>query len=38
LIKIVVWVATGFFVGMLFSPLVSEMVVRLSTPSASGLP
>ncbi|HEX2437007.1 MAG TPA: hypothetical protein VHT71_01785 [Methylomirabilota bacterium] len=38
LIKVAIWVATAFFVGMLFSPLVSEMLVRLSTPISSGLP
>jgi hypothetical protein len=38
LIKVAVWVATAFFVGMLFSPLVAEMLVRLSSSSSSGLP
>jgi hypothetical protein len=38
LIKLAIWVATAFFVGMLFSPLVSEMLIRLSASSSSGLP
>jgi hypothetical protein len=38
LIRLAIWVATAFFVGMLFSPLVSEMLIRLSSSSSSGLP
>jgi hypothetical protein len=37
LIRLAIWVATAFFVWMLFSPLVSEMLIRL-TSSSSGLP
>jgi hypothetical protein len=38
LIRLAIWVATAFFVGMLFSPLVSEMLIRLSSSNSSGLP
>jgi hypothetical protein len=38
LIKLAIWVATAFFVGMLFSPLVTEMLFRLSPGSSSGMP
>jgi hypothetical protein len=31
LIKVIIWIATGFFVAMLFSPLVREMMVRLTS-------
>jgi len=37
-VKLVIWVATAFFVGMLFSPLVTEMLNRLSASDAGGLP
>jgi hypothetical protein len=38
LVKVVIWVATAFFVGMLFSPLVTEMLARLSAGGGGGLP
>lgn len=38
LIRVAIWLATALFVGMLFSPLVAEMIVRLSASSSSGLP
>jgi hypothetical protein len=37
-VKVVIWVATAFFVGMLFSPLVAEMLDRLGSSNAGGLP
>jgi hypothetical protein len=37
-VKVVIWLATAFFVGMLFSPLVAEMLNRLSASGAGGLP
>jgi len=37
-VKVVIWVATAFFVGMLFSPLVTKMLARLSASGAGGLP
>jgi hypothetical protein len=30
--------ATALFVGMLFSPLVTEMMVRLSASNSGGVP
>jgi len=38
LVKVVIWVATAFFVGMLFSPLVTEMLNRLGASGAGGPP
>lgn len=38
LVRLAIWIATAFFVGMLFSPLVTEMIVRLSASNSSGLP
>jgi hypothetical protein len=38
LVKVAIWVATAFFVGMLFSPLVTEMLARLSASGGEGLP
>ena len=39
LIRLAIWVATAFFVGMLLSPLVTEMVLRLSPGNSStGMP
>jgi hypothetical protein len=38
LVRLAIWVATAFFVGMLFSPLVTEMMVRLSGSGSSGMP
>jgi hypothetical protein len=37
-VKVVIWVATAFFVGMLFSPLVTKVLTRLSNSGAAGLP
>jgi hypothetical protein len=37
-IKLAIWVATAFFVGMLFSPLVSELLLRLQASNTSGMP
>ena len=37
-VRLAIWLATAFFVVMLFSPLVREMLERLSASSASGLP
>ena len=38
LIRVAIWIATAFFVGMLFSPLVTEMLIRLSPSNSSGMP
>jgi len=38
LMKVAIWLATAFFVGMLFSPLVTEMVARLSASGGGGPP
>jgi hypothetical protein len=38
LIRLAIWVATAFFVGMLFLPLVTEMLVRLSPGNSNGMP
>jgi hypothetical protein len=38
LIRLAIWIATAFFVGMLFSPLVTEMLLRLNPTDSSGLP
>jgi len=38
LLRLAIWLATGFFVVMLFTPLVREMFERLSVSSGSGLP
>ena len=35
LLRVVIWVATAAFVVMLFTPLVREMHVRISTPTES---
>jgi hypothetical protein len=37
-VRLAIWVATAFFIGMLFSPLVTEMIVRLSATPSSGVP
>ena len=37
-VRLAIWLATAFFVVMLFSPLVREMFERLSHSSGSGLP
>jgi hypothetical protein len=38
LVKVAIWVATALFVGMLFSPLVREMLLRLSVGPVGGPP
>jgi hypothetical protein len=38
LVRLAIWVATAFFVGMLFSPLVTEMLARLSGGGSTGMP
>ena len=38
LVRLAIWIATAFFVGMLFSPLVTEMLARLSGSNSSGMP
>jgi hypothetical protein len=38
LIRLAIWVATAFFVAMLFSPLVTEMMARLSPGNSGGIP
>jgi hypothetical protein len=34
----VIWLATGFFVVMLFWPLISEVLTRLAASGAGGPP
>jgi hypothetical protein len=38
LVRVVIWLATAFFVGMLFSPLITKMLERLSASGAAGPP
>jgi hypothetical protein len=38
LVRVAIWLATGFFVVMLFHPLVREMLMRLAASGQSGLP
>lgn len=38
LLRITIWLATGIFVVMLFTPLVREMHTRISTSSESSVP
>lgn len=38
LIRIAIWIATALFVWMLFSPLVSEMLLRLSPSNSGAMP
>jgi hypothetical protein len=38
LVRLAIWIATAFFVGMLFSPLVAEMMARLGVNAAGGMP
>jgi hypothetical protein len=38
LVKVAIWMATAFFVTMLFWPLVIEMLTRLSTSGSGGMP
>lgn len=37
-VRLAIWLATAFFVVMLFTPLVREMVERLTASNSSGLP
>jgi hypothetical protein len=37
-VRLAIWLATAFFVVMLFTPLVREMIERLTVSSSSGLP
>jgi hypothetical protein len=38
LVRLAIWVATAFFVGMLFSPLIGELLLRLQASNTGGLP
>jgi len=38
LMRLAIWLATAFFVVMLFTPLVVELTFRLSSSGQSGLP
>ena len=38
LMRAAIWVATAFFVIMLFAPLIAEMAFRLSSSGQTGLP
>ena len=38
LMRAAIWVATAFFVIMLFAPLLAEMAMRLSYTGQTGLP
>jgi hypothetical protein len=38
LMRAAIWLATALFVVMLFTPLVAEMMMRLSAAGQSGLP
>ena len=38
LMRVAIWLATAFFVVMLFTPLVVELTFRLSSSGQSGLP
>jgi hypothetical protein len=38
ILRLAIWLATIFFVVMLFTPLVAEMRIRLSTANQSGPP
>jgi hypothetical protein len=38
LIRLAIWIATALFVWMLFSPLVGEMLVRLTPENLGGIP
>jgi preprotein translocase subunit SecG len=37
-VRLAIWLATAFFVVMLFLPLVREMLERLSVSNSSNLP
>ena len=38
LMRVAIWLATAFFVIMLFTPLLTEMAFRLSATGQTGLP
>ena len=38
LLRLAIWLATAFFVVMLFTPLVAEPMMRLSSAGQTGLP
>jgi len=38
LIRVAIWLATAIFVVMLFTPLVAEVLIRLSSIGQTGLP
>jgi len=38
LVRVAIWLATAFFVVMLFTPLLAEMVLRLSAIGETGMP
>jgi hypothetical protein len=38
LVRLAIWVATAFFVGMLFAPLINEFLLRLHASNTGGLP
>ena len=38
LVRVAIWLATAFFVSMLFTPLLTEMAYRLSATGQTGLP
>ena len=38
LVRILIWVVTGFFVGMMFYPLLMRMISLLMVPTDSDLP
>jgi hypothetical protein len=38
LLRLAIWLATAFFVVMLFTPLVREMLTRLAASGQTGLP
>jgi hypothetical protein len=38
LIRVAIWLATAFFVVMLFMPLVREMAMRLATTGQTSMP
>ena len=38
LIRLGIWLATAFFVVMLFMPLVRQMVMRLASTGQTGIP
>lgn len=38
LVRVAIWLATAFFVVMLFAPLLAEMALRLSASGETGMP